>query len=446
MGKIGFGTETKRRRSPLKVVASGDVKPIMAMNPLSNAPTIGDERRINQSEPWVRFGNSNLFPEFVRALADNTPALDPSIERLALFVAGNGMEFLNEGGEEDTACVKKWKEVWGEAGEEALLHATAMDKSLLGAFSWDVINSRTGPVQLHHMDVARMRLGKRGEDGKVGMCYWSSNWFKHTDPLYKPVALPSFGVKGAARGILYSKNYKQLRDYYGEPHWLSVMADAEVLARIPVFNRSQLDMGFKPAVHAHLITNQDAEDYDQIDEKFEEIYTGASGKGYILTMASTGEILKIDKLERGDHAGELDATRKVSKEEIYHTVGVPAILMGVDVSTGLSGKGLAITETVSMFQNTVVAPMQKSICHAARRVMNACGLDPFEVKIRPLVPFEPAKDPVLARQAYIASTLVNEDRVARGQEPLPDNDPRGMLLLCEALKGSGATNTKDADS
>ena len=161
-------------------------------------------------------------------------------------------------------------------------------------------------------------------------------------------------------------------------------------------------------------------------------------------MGAINETLTITKLERGDHAGELDATRRVSKEEIYHSYGIPPVLMGMSVDTGLSGKGLAIEEELSLFQTTKVRPRQRRIEEAAKMVLREMGIDVPVVRILPLVPFEPATDADLVRMTYMRSTTVNEDRISRKMDPLPANDERGDKMLIEITGAAKPEGKQDA--
>lgn len=422
---------------------TGGSRPLLrvkAMGQVGNAPMIGGGGSLNGK--WVKFGSQNLFPEFCAALADNCSPLAACIETMAQFVAGSGWSFEDENGERVEEAHRAWNEVCGEQGEWYHLSSTAHDMALMNTFAWEVIRSRVGIAVVQHMDVCRIRSEERVE-GKIKNYYFSSNWQKASDAKYKPVAIHAWGTK-EAKELIYNRAYKQLRDYYGEPHWMAAMVDAEVLTRIPVFNRTQLEGGFKPSVHAHLQSNRDDADLDQLDEDFEMTFTGDDGKPYILTVGAINETLTITKLERGDHAGELDATRRVSKEEIYHSYGIPPVLMGMSVETGLSGRGLAITEELSLFQTTKVRPRQRRIEDAAKMVLREMGIDVPLVRILPLVPFETAADPDLIRMTYMRSTTVNEDRISRKMDPLPDVDERGNKMLIEITGAAKPEGKQDA--
>jgi hypothetical protein len=412
-------------------------------NLVSNAPAIPENRRDNL--PYVPFGANNLYPELILGLVDNCGPLGACTQRFAPYIAGHGVEFLDDNDEIIDEAQSKWLDLTISQGEDYLLEATSIDIAIMTAKSWHIrYDSRGIPAAVDHIDVSRIRSGKKDALGKINDFYFCSNWRLRNSSHYKEVRIPSYGFD-RKEGLIYQHRYHPQNDYYGPPEWIPALADAEVLTRIPAFNRTQIDTGFKPGMLINVkIANKDDADLDQLDEDLEMTYTGEDGKTYMLHASNLDEDIEITKLERGDHAGELDATRKVSKEEIYHTYGMPPILMGVDVSTGLGGQGLAIEQTLEMFTNTRVLAKQKYITRDAKRIIEACGIKVAKCRIRPLIPFEPAKDEVLQRQTYIARTTVGEDRLANGMElfegPLAVYNDK---LISEVLKGSGANDSTD---
>jgi len=316
MSNEGTNSKVGRVRKPLRV---------MGMAQVGNAPQVGDPKT-NVSEDWIRYGRSNLYPEFVRALADNCAPLDACVQKMALYIAGDGFEFLDENEQPIEVARKKWEELCGEDGPEALLYATGLDTALMNTHSWEVIYAVGGvPFQVAHMDVCRVRSGKKGSDGKVSTYFFCSNWEKAKTPNYKPIPIPAWGQNNDGKVVLYKRGYKQLRDYYGEPHWMAAMADAEVLARIPVFNRTQIDTGFRPAIHAHLQTNASEDELDDIDENFELQFTGDNGKAYILTVSAVNETLTVNKIERAYEFGDL--RRGCFHGTLVHVLAILAVLL-----------------------------------------------------------------------------------------------------------------------
>lgn len=415
----------------------------------SNAPAILSTEYRN--EPFVRHGRRNLFNEFLRALADNCPPLNACVDTMAQFIAGHGVEFVDKDEKPIEEANDKWAELLSqgqaiEEGPDYFGNAVGKDVGLVGYGSMEVVFSGEGqPAAVYHLDGSRLRSGKKDEIGLIQNHYWCSNWEQYAKRSkdFPLITLPSWEAEGRQKKrVIVYKSYHQGTDYLGLPWWLPGITNAEVLSRIPRFNLTQLDTGFRPAFHIHVFDNSDEADLIQLDESIEAVFTGQDGKSYAVTTGTVAEGAPlITKLERGDHAGELQTVEDKYEQAIYRAFGIPPILMGIDVNTGMSGKGLAVTETLSLFVNTKVKPLQRALTVPAKRIMDLCGIKTHEARIKQLTAFEPAKDPVLQRQTYIARTTVGEDRLANGLELFGDD--RDGLLICEALKGSGSMDTQN---
>lgn len=396
---------------------------------------------------WINFGRSNLFPEFVTGLVHNFQPILSGIDTMSLYLAGTGIDWLDASGKPIQAADDKWIELTGEAGPAYFMRSVFKDLVLMGARSFEVVyNGAQQPAALHHLDVTRLRCApKDGTTGKVPAFHWCSNWeLRKAQPKkYPALEIANWetlrtesGPK--VKGVSYGKLYTPGQDYYGWPWWVAALTDIEVGARIPHFNRTQLDTGFRPAFHIHVFTDRDDVDLDQLDADVEAVWTGVDGKTYVVTHGTVAEgAPQLTKLERGDHAGELDKMGDRAELIAYKAVGVPPVLMGIDVNTGMSGKGLAIEQTVTMFQRMRCMPLQDTITADLVRIMQACGIPVRTAKIRQLSPFDQAVDPVLQRQTYIARTTLNMDLVNNGLEPRPAGDPLGNMLLCDLLRGAG---------
>lgn len=415
---------------------------------------------LNKPSPgkdWIDFGRQNLFPQFVTGLVHNFQPLLSAVDAMSLYLAGRGVVFLDAQGQPVQAARDKWLELVAADGEAAFLRNVFKDLVILGGRSFEVVWDGTQmPSRVYHLDVTRLRC-KPKVNGVVEAYKWCSDWalLRSRASEVNIEEITSFDAIATASGpkkkaVSYRRMYTPGADYYGWPWWIGAITDMEVGARVPRFNVTQLDTGFRPAFHIHVFTDRDDVDLDQLDADIEAVWTGVDGKTYVVTHGTVAEgAPQLTKLERGDHAGELDKMGDRSELIAYKAVGIPPILMGIDVNTGLSGKGLAIEQTVTMFQRTRCEPLQDMVTADALRIVQLCGVKGVvSAKMQQLQPFEAAADQVLQRQAYIASVLVGEHRLATGgklltidgKEPRPDMsnvDPRMNLTLSEALRGSG---------
>lgn len=442
-----------RTRKLLKVVNMSTVT--------GNAPQVSAS---GSSDKWVRFGKSNMFPEFLRSLADNCPPLNASINTFALYLAGRRLIFRDANGEEVARASEAWNSLHRTQGEAHFRKSIAKDIALLGARSIEVIRSVGGGIaQVNHLDDMRVRIAKRSKDStRIEGFYFCSNWERRTGDggEYPAIYIPAYGTRQAdeaGKGILYAKEYHQGQDYYGMPIYLPALTDAEVFARIAQFNRTQLDTGFRPAFHIHaIVPSKDDENVEELDENIEEVFTGPDGKSYALTTGTRDEAPIITKLERGDHAGELDEIGDRAANVIYDAFGIPRVLMGVEIATGLSGKGLALEQSVTQFLRTQIIPRQYLITDDALWIVQQMGIsEAVSCEVDQLLPFDQATDGELQRMSYLRRTMVFEDRIANGQpilttdgkEPKEDRsnwDPRMTMLLIEAGMNKQAEGTQPA--
>ena len=366
--------------------------------------------------PWVYFGADNLFLENMRTLADNCVPLQRCIEMAAMFIAGKGIKFVDEDGEEVPEAQARFQQWMNDSTEEDFLYATALDIALANAKAWVVRRAYGGAIaRIDHMDVSRVRSGKL-EKGKVKEYYFSASWLEvqgrgRTATRYKPEMLHAFEVGDKrSTALMYSKTYKQGRDHYGEPWYLPAVADCEVWAKVPVFNKTQIDTGFKPAVHLHTFIEADTKDLDQYDKDIEDAYTGAAGRGIFHTFGTTEEGAPIlNVLARGDHAGELDEIREKAEAVIVRAYGVPDILYRMDVVGGLTAGGNVLKAAVEQFQEGFVKPKQRIICKDLVRLMNEDGIKVWDAEIEELELFSDDQISETIRMAVMTRDEMRED-------------------------------------
>jgi len=340
-------------------------------------------------QEWVSFGLDNLFPQAIGTLRDNCVPLGRCWSMATAFIAGKGVKFYDREGEEIEAAQERFQQWMLDSSEEEFLHATASDIALGLSKAWVVRRAFGGSIaRLDHLDVSRLRAGHL-QSGKVKDYFWSADWSRCTDAgeKFKPVKLPAFDITGKrSKSVLYTKTYKQGRDHYSEPWFLPIVPDCEVWIKVPAFNKTQIDTGFRPSVHLHTFISGDTKDLEQYDKDIEDAYTGATGRGIFHTFGTTEEgAPTLTSLPRGDHAGELDTMRDNAEKVIIRGYGVPDILYRMDTAGGLSSQGSALKAAVDQFMNGFVIPMQQIITRDLVRLMNADGLvDVWEARIEQL--------------------------------------------------------------
>jgi len=397
-------------------------------------------------EDWVFFGLRNLWPEQMRSLADNCAPLEASMQALARMVAGRGITFHDREGNELPEAQRLFDTWMSDTTQEDFLFASAYDVAFLNALSWVPRRSASDIVRLDHLDVMRLRSGKLNEEGRADAFYWCANWARRNRgnidaDRFKVRTIPRYDpMRPEAEAVMYVKAYKQGQDVYGLPWWTGIIKAAEVWTSVDAYNKTQIDTGFSAKVHLHTFTNKDEADLDKYDERVMDAYSGSMGRGIFHTYGTPGEGAPIiTVMPRGNNAGELDEIRTESAKVIYSGYGMPPILMGADVGTGLDGAANAIRQAHQTVMQMLVIPKQQMITKGLVRLMNNAGLDNvWEAKIDQIDLINEGQDEVMNRQAYLRSVTVNEHREKVLDMP-PLTEGGDTILLSSGNAPAGQT-------
>lgn len=410
----------------------------------SIAPHIREEK--HTTDPWVWHGSNNLFPEHVRALFDNVGPLGRCGSLGGQFIAGHGMTFHKKDGTEIPEAQALFQTWMGGDSEEEFLSRMGYDAAHGLGITMTVRRSATGDiVRLNHLDRFSVRSGKmvdgKDSDGlptkKVAQYFVSRDWARYhentSDEEYAPKAIPAFDFSENGRldpiACIFKYDYRPLEPIYGLVFWLGAYVAAEVWQRVDLYNRTQIDTGFAPAVILGTVFDGTDSQKDDYDKKVEDTFGKATGRGiYHVIMGNPEDKPFVQVLERGNHAGELDEMRNSAADVIYDVYGIPSLLLR-DREAGLTSQERAIAMRLQQFQRTFVEPIQKKITQPIAKLMNMSGIDVWEARITPLKIF----DPVQSEAIIMASTTVDEAREQRGEEELGGEDGDKLLVTVKAV-------------
>lgn len=433
-------------------------KSVKASWPLTASPFT---ETLRKSQPWVNFGSGNDWPQRFLQAVDGTGPLSACIEITAQHVAGNGLKiWKTEGGKrvEHKQAMDLWYAWLSHTTEEDFLWATAKDAVSLNARTWHVRFDSYGKIAaLDHVDNSRTRASVAMKDGESLSYFWCKDWSKHKRPGYEPQETPAFLFDETQRDgkfALYSKQYKAGKDSYSEPWFLGCLAAAEVWMRVDNFNRTQIDTGFMSGVILPMRTSADKEKMNELHEEMEAMCAGALAAGFLIMQLEPGEEwVPPHIVPRSDKAGVLDEVRNGSTGVICDTFMIPRILV-TEQATGLASQGMAIQESMSLFDARLVKPIQyRHIIKDMWRLFEFSDImDIDDITIEPVQVFDSKEDPVAARMNQQRIMLVAEARervglsivTTDGKDAKPDRsnwDPRMNMMLIEV--GPGASKAPE---
>jgi len=358
-----------------------------------------------------------MFPQKMVGLVDGSAIHSGLVETKAKFIAGEGLVFDGENAD----AAEEWFDTRVDIQE--LLENTGADMALLNGFNWEVIYDRGGSIDsITHKDITRIRSGELIK-GEVSHYYFSSDWLRATkkrniseDDDFAPVEIAAYNFEaGDNKQLIYVKSYKQGKDFYPEPEYIGALNWIEVGGKISQFYSTNLDNGFSSSTHIHVFGKFDDEQEARLSQKLNENLTGVENGGELVVTTGTTEegMPVITELPTFGNANVFNELARKTNEEIAAAHRVPLALTNMPFASGMQSEGLAIKESLQLFQNTVIRPKQQKIERAINKILKDVGLQ-ATVEIKPLTPVNFVQSDAIK----LATQTVDELRKEGGLEPL----------------------------
>ena len=397
----------------------------------SQAPSV-DERFRNHL-PYVYYDSDNLFPQRLINLADNSAIHSSILNEVARYTGGDGFEFIGDSAERAEEYLN---EILGELSIKEFITKTSVDIAYFQGFSWQVGYGRGSLrgeiVRLWHSDFSTVRSGKMEIDdrgkGIVNDFWLSADWrvatgkraFGGRDEFAKPHFVSAFNPKqGSKDGLqmIYCKWYKPSKRFYPEPKYIGALHWVDLSHSIAEWKNNTLKNGFSASVHLHVPTvKEDDEAYD-LRSIIEEDFAGSRNAGGIfLTTGGVDEPNPVlNAVPSNANAEIISEINSRVNENIVASHGMPPLLMGVQVATGLQSEGQAFQEAMDLFQNTKIRPNQALIEAKINKILEMAGID-AEFKIEKLAPVNFLPSDEIMLQTW----TTNEIRERYNKEELED--------------------------
>ena len=365
---------------------------------------------------WMKLGKDNLWTDRMQSLADNCAWLGTVIETAGLYLAGAGISITTKAGEPHEVAMKMYREWTSAVGDEQWRYRTGRDIAKLNARVWHYRYDTNGTIAaIDHLSASSVRLGKYIKPKwDIQYIYHSPDWSKinsaQNKERFTPTPYPVFDqkTKGAAKKtgqLEYLCGYKDDKAY-GEPWWLGCIRDAETWVKLADFTRNQVETGFSAMVILDVVGNLTAKEQVALQKNIEKTYSGSRGNAIMVVTRKQGEDkLTVTPVPRTGNAEEVIKLRDAAKLEGVQAALIPPILCGIDVKTGMDGKGLAIEQEVERFMNTVIRPKQRYfIADPLRKALELSGIkDIGKVEVLELKAFGSVLDSATQSAAYMAS-------------------------------------------
>jgi hypothetical protein len=316
---------------------------------------------------WVNFGVNNLFPQYLRELAQTGAVHGSLCISIGDMIAGKNLE----------AGVYNRRLTELDAYE--VFYGCAHDYKKYGGFYMEVIYTydRESVARLRHIPFEECRLGVSGEDEEIGGVWHSNDWAAPKRKRNKPEFIPLYNVAKKSeepRQIYYCFNYTS-GQFYPRPDYYSAINSIELAKEISVYHINNIVNGLMPSFIVSMF--QGAPDPDQqndIKRDWERELTGAKNAGKFIMTFNERDTPKPDiitfPLSDADKQYQFLSTESTSLIMVAHRVTTP-LLFGIrDVATGFGSNKDEMAVGLEIFTNQVIEPAQRKISKAFEEVLS----------------------------------------------------------------------------
>lgn len=354
---------------------------------------------------WLSFGDDNLYPTYLKELADTSPVHGAIVKGVARMIAGKGFAPLP---------------TYNTDRLSRILPSVASDMSLYGGFYVECIKALGSDevVKVTHLPFENCRLAV-DENSNVTGIYYSKNWAQYRKKINEPVHIPlnSGDVK---RFVKISFLDETTSVYYPQPSYKSCINYIELDRQISVFHVSNILNNFAPGTIVSLFNGTPDEDSKNAMKRELQGATGASNAGKMVVLFNEPDQQKPDIVtyQLNDADKQYDLLNRTATEKILvgHLITTP-LLFGIKYGgDGFSSNADEMRQGLDIFMANVIEPMQRGIIDSLEEALNISGLViiPNNVlgatEVKPAEPVAPVA-PVVKQHANLSTKMdMTEDQ------------------------------------
>jgi len=342
---------------------------------------------------WVNFGVNNLFPQYLRELAQTGAVHGSLCISIGDMIAGKSLE---------AGLYQKRIE---ELNTYEVYYGASHDYKKYGGFYIEVIYTydRENIAKLRHIPFEECRLGIHGEDEEIMGVWHSNDWAATKRKRNKPEFIPLFNIAKKAeepRQIYYCFNYTS-GQFYPRPDYYSAINSIELAKEISVYHINNIVNGLMPSFIVSMFQGApDPEQQREMKRDWERELTGAKNAGKFIMTFNERDTPKPDittfPLSDADKQYQFLSEESTSLIMVAHRVTTP-LLFGIRSATGFGSNKDEMAVGLEIFTNQVIEPAQRKISKAFEAVLTweMPGLNITVVPNTPLAMDNPNTTPTI---------------------------------------------------
>lgn len=307
---------------------------------------------------WVQSGVDNLFPMYLRDLAESSPIHGALCISIADMIAGKGVDAGQYQARVDALLT------------EDIRQGCASDLKKFGGYYIEVIYSvdRKTIAKLRHLPYEECRIAVTGEDEEVIGIYQSDDWANIRKKKNKPVFLPKFNKATANEEpsqVYWCFDYTG-GQIYPKPDYFSAVNYIELSKQIGIYHVSNILNGMFPSLIVSFFNGQqDADGIAKMRRDMETHLGGAknSGKAFFTFNEPNATPPKIDSFPLSDADKQYEYLTNTSRQEVLlaHRCTTPLIFGIRDGGTGFGSNKEEMVIGLEIFTKQVIEPKQRKL-------------------------------------------------------------------------------------
>jgi hypothetical protein len=331
---------------------------------------------------WVTCGADNLFPMYLRDLAESSPIHGALCISIADMIAGKGVNAGSNQQRVDALLTDEIRE------------GCASDLKKFGGYYIEVIYSvdRKTIAKLQHLPYEECRIAVTGDDEEVIGIYQSDDWANTRKKKNKPEFIPKFNKETAIdepRQVYWCFDYTG-GQIYPKPDYFSAVNYIELSKQIGIYHVSNILNGMFPSLIVSFFNGQqDADGIRRMRNDMEQHLGGAknSGKAFFTFNEPNATPPDIKSFPLSDADKQYEYLTNTSRQEVLlaHRCTTPLIFGIRDVGGGFGSNKEEMVIGLEIFTKQVVEPKQRKLSQGFEEVLDY-EMPEVEIKIIPNTP------------------------------------------------------------
>ena len=314
---------------------------------------------------WVNFGERNLFPNYLRELAETSPVHGSLCISIGDMIGGKA---LSAGVNQNRVDSLDTYNVY---------YCCAHDLKKYGGYYIEVIYTldKSGIAKIKHIPFEECRIGIDAESEDVIGVYHSDDWSATKRKKNKPTFIPKFNplkknIEG--RQMYYCFNYTS-GQVYPRPDYWSAVNYIELSKQIGIYHCSNILSGLFPSFIVNFYNGEtDVEKQRVMMRDWENKLSGARNAGKFIMTFNEPDTQKVDvvpfPIADADKQYEFLSSESRKEVMIAHRITTP-LLFGIRDNTGFGSNTQEMEVGLQIFINQVIEPAQRKLVKGIEEIL-----------------------------------------------------------------------------